>query len=258
MKYLIALLLLASCTNNETPEHPTPVASPAATEAPVAYTPGAGPKVGDKFLIHTGDVSEITMKVDAYFIDLDSDIKGHEKLPWVGAYMSVGSAEKWREDYDALSCCKLSKMKGWSGEYWLDIRKPEVLEVMKKRIDKMHTLGMKGFYTDNSDVMNHEDVIKKEDNMKYLKAISDYAHAKGMLIFMNNGLEMIKDTVGTFDGYINEQSIEYKETDMYLPVAGKYPIFHIEYSSKYCKPVSGHTVMLASGLGQEKFEKWCD
>jgi endo-alpha-1,4-polygalactosaminidase (GH114 family) len=261
---LVAIgLLLFSCSHQgakvELPI-PFPAAKPTAHVPSVGQTqPSRAPKIGEHFVVETDAVSNITSDPTVIFIDLESDLAGLDKLKasgrWVGAYNDVGTAEDWRLDYNELKGMTLSKLDGH--EKWLNVNDPKVLVVMKKRVDRVKALGLAGFYEDDADVMNFEKSISKSQNEAYLKAINDYAHSLGLIVFQNNGLEMIPDMIGLVDGYLNEECQSYGECDKYAQVVGKYPIYEIEYSSKYCKPVAGHTVMLASGLGSKSFKQWC-
>lgn len=263
MKLIVLLMLvLVACekSNDTTNPKPTPVveSTPVADPTPVD---SSFLKVGSKFLIHTNDdCDDVKDDYSIIFFDPGVDKKCTEKFKAkgiiVGGYMSAGSAEKWRDDYDALSCCKLSKMKGWN-EYWLDVKRPEVLEVMKKRIDYLHANGFQALYLDNFGVYEQESRVSIDDCKKYGEELAKYAHSKGMLIGPNNGLELISKMVGTWDFYVGEECIQYNECYKFNPIAGKYPIFHLEYKEKYCKPISGHSVALVNGLSQGEFIKWC-
>ncbi|CAM9635519.1 unnamed protein product, partial [Laminaria digitata] len=47
----------------------------------------------------------------------------HSKGKWVSCYMSVGTAENWRDDVGAFPEGAIGKsLKDWKGEKWLDVR----------------------------------------------------------------------------------------------------------------------------------------
>lgn len=61
--------------------------------------------------------------------------KLHRQGKKVICYMNAGSSETWRPDYASIKATdKGDVMKEWRTEQWLDIRSPDVFEVMRKRI----------------------------------------------------------------------------------------------------------------------------
>jgi hypothetical protein len=59
--------------------------------------------------------------------------------------------------------------------------------------------------------------------LAYNKWTASYAHSKGMLVGLKNGLDMVDDLVDDYDFAINEECIEYQECDSLKPfvAAGK-------------------------------------
>jgi hypothetical protein len=76
--------------------------------------------------------------------------KLHNRGKKVICYMNAGSSETWRSDYDSIKAAdKGDVMKEWRREQWLDIRSPDVFEVMKKRIQMASTKGCDAIDPDN-------------------------------------------------------------------------------------------------------------
>ena len=65
-------------------------------------------------------------------------------------YFSAGGSESWRPDFSSIQeKDKGLQLPGWARENWLDIRSPDVFEVMKKRIEMAATKGCDGIDPDN-------------------------------------------------------------------------------------------------------------
>jgi hypothetical protein len=73
--------------------------------------------------------------VDLFESSMDLIQELHKKGKKVICYFSAGASESWRPDHLSIpEKDKGEKMKDWDKEQWLDIRSPEVFEVMKQRI----------------------------------------------------------------------------------------------------------------------------
>jgi hypothetical protein len=65
-------------------------------------------------------------------------------------YFSAGTSEDWREDYKLFKPTHQgAKLPLWPGEKWLDIREPEIFEIMKKRIRLAQSKGCDAVDPDN-------------------------------------------------------------------------------------------------------------
>jgi hypothetical protein len=74
----------------------------------------------------------------------------HKRGKKVICYFSAGGSESWRPDYASiLEKDKGEKLMNWNREQWLDIRSPDVFEVMKKRIQMASSKGCDGIDPDN-------------------------------------------------------------------------------------------------------------
>jgi hypothetical protein len=98
---------------------------------------------------------------DADIFDLDlfdtpkSTIqKLHSKGKRVICYFSAGSAENWRTDFSKFQAKdKGDHLSGWQREQWLDIRSPDVFEIMKSRMQLGAEKGCDGVDADNVGVL---------------------------------------------------------------------------------------------------------
>jgi hypothetical protein len=97
----------------------------------------------------------IPENADIFDVDLFDTTKDliqalHKKGKKVICYFSAGGSESWRPDYASIKeKDKGEKLKNWNREQWLDIRSPDVLEVMKKRIQMAASKGCDGIDPDN-------------------------------------------------------------------------------------------------------------
>jgi hypothetical protein len=122
------------------------------------------PKVGSKFQIildrnsNRRGVAVKPLPNDAEVFDLDlfdtpveliQEI--HDQGKKVICYFSAGGSESWRTDYNLIKAKdKGERMKKWPNERWLNIRSPDVWEVMRRRIDLARTKGCDGIDADNT------------------------------------------------------------------------------------------------------------
>lgn len=60
----------------------------------------------------------------------------------VGAYISIGTGEDWRDDFNELQPFLVSQQWGqWPGEYFVNKTTTGIIDVMKERIDKIANWG---------------------------------------------------------------------------------------------------------------------
>jgi hypothetical protein len=117
------------------------------------------PEFGSKWQIVLSSVVDINKivqdDVNVYDVDLaDTPKETIQGLKDMGkkviCYFSAGTSEDWRVDYSSfLPDDKLSCMGDWKGERWLDVSKPHVFEVMKKRIQIASEKGCDAIDPDN-------------------------------------------------------------------------------------------------------------
>ena len=189
---------------------------------------------------------------DVVFIDYNvtatkiEEIKAQNKL--VLCYISVGSAEEYRDDYKEFPESVLGEtLDEWPGERWLDIRDEKVFEIMKARIEVAQQHGCQGIDPDNIDGYANDSGFPLEvgDTMDYLKKIADEVHSRGMLIGMKNadGIAEPAKNDNTTDEYqfineymdfsVTEECFRYTECEKYSIFTDlNKPVFSIEYISE--------------------------
>lgn len=110
--------------------------------------------------------------------------KGNE----VCAYISIGTGEDWRSDWNQLKpYCVSKQWSKWKGEYFIDVTTTGLIDVMKARIDKIANWGCDWVEFDNMDWAFDEESRKKyniraseQDAINYYNELCDYVHSKGM------------------------------------------------------------------------------
>jgi hypothetical protein len=74
----------------------------------------------------------------------------HAQGKKVICYFSAGGSENWRPDDKSFKeVDRGDPMKEWKGERWLNIRSPDVFDVIKKRIQLAGQKGCDGIDPDN-------------------------------------------------------------------------------------------------------------
>ncbi|KAI9003624.1 family 114 glycoside hydrolase, partial [Gaertneriomyces semiglobifer] len=129
-------------------------------------------------------------------------------------YFSAGSYENWRPDRDDFKSDMYGKaMEGWEGEYWLDIRKQTVKDVMIKRLDMAQQKGCDGVEPDNVDgYINDTGLpLTATEQLSYNRFLAQEAHTRGLSIGLKNDLDQLAELVADFDWLLNEECVEFNE-----------------------------------------------
>jgi hypothetical protein len=134
----------------------------------------------------------------------------------VGCYISAGTGENWRDDFDELKPFLVEKQWGdWEGEYFIDRVDTGVIDVMKRRLDKMAQWGCDWVEFDNMDWATDDEyrdnygfAVTWEESEHYNRELCDYTHALGMKCMAKNtrdvGGEMYDGV--TFESYHSERN----------------------------------------------------
>jgi hypothetical protein len=125
----------------------------------------------------------------------------------VAGYISAGTGEDWRSDFDDLkSYLSTKEWPEWEGEYFVSETTTGIVEVMKRRIEKMAAWGLDWVEFDNMDWLNEESRVTYELNatvqeaQNYINTLCNETHAKGMKCMAKNTVEGFE----TFDGVLYE------------------------------------------------------
>lgn len=126
----------------------------------------------------------------------------------VGGYISIGTGEDYRADFNQLQPFLVTKEWGqWAGEYFVNETTTGIIPIMKARIDSLEKWGCDWVEFDNMD-WAFDDDYRKEFGFKttiaqdkaYFQELCDYVHQKGMKCMAKN---MTEGAEG-FDGVLYE------------------------------------------------------
>jgi hypothetical protein len=180
--------------------------------------------------------------VDFYDVDLfDTNAQTIASLQAQGTavvcYFSAGSYEEWRDDAgDFPSGALGASLDDWPGERWLDIRSPQVWELMAARLDVAMERGCDAVEPDNIDAYINDSgfPLSAADQLTYNRYLATQTHLRGMAIGLKNDQDQVESLVDVFDFALNEQCHEFDECALLLPflAAGK-AVFIAEYDDFY-------------------------
>jgi len=164
---------------------------------------------------------------DVYDIDLfDTPKATIQRLKQAGrivvCYFSAGSYENWRPDAASFPTVVIGKpLDGWAGEWWLDVRQPLVLKIMKNRLNLAAQKGCDGVDPDN--VNGHQNDtgfdLTAQHLITYNRQLVAAAHQRGLLIGLKNTLDLVTTLESGYDFALNESCYTYHECHLLRPFA---------------------------------------
>ncbi len=130
--------------------------------------------------------------------------KGNE----VGAYISIGTGEDWRADFNNLQPYLVAEQWGeWEGEYFVNSVTTGIVDLMKIRIDSIAKWGCDWVEFDNMDWIFDDDLretygfqVTQSEGIAFYNELCDYAHEKGIKCMAKNTVE----SATNFDGALYE------------------------------------------------------
>lgn len=142
--------------------------------------------------------------------DLSAEIiKLKENNNQIGGYISAGTAEDWREDFNDLEPFISTKVwDDWAGEYYIKETDTGVLDIMQKRIDKMAKWGVEWVEYDNMDWVYEENrkeydlTVTIKESREYINSLCAYTQSKGMKCMAKNTVKGFEH----FEGVLYESS----------------------------------------------------
>jgi endo-alpha-1,4-polygalactosaminidase (GH114 family) len=239
--FWLTLPLLTGCAPSG-PERGAP--SPELNRVPETTSPSPPPDwwhptPGLTWQWQLGRALNLELQVDVWDIDLGVHKSVVDKLHSLDAkvicYISVGSHENWRSDADQFPKEVIGKKyEGWSGEWWLDIRRIDLLApIMLARLDECAAKGFDAVEPDNMETYTNDTgfPLTYEDQLRYALWLAEEAHARGLAIGQKNAPDQVKDLVDVYDFAITEDAFYYGWAEDMLPYiqAGK-PVFAAEYT----------------------------
>jgi hypothetical protein len=164
---------------------------------------------------------------DAFLDDL------HAEGRVIVCYFSAGSYEDWRPDAGEFPGEALGEpLEGWAGEWWLDIRDPEVRRILEARLDLAAERGCDGVDPDNVNGFENPTgfALTATEQLEFNRFLADEAHARGLAIGLKNDLSQIPELLEWFDWELNEECVAWDECALLAPfTASGRAAFHVEY-----------------------------
>ncbi len=228
------LLFLTTCARPLATPTPAPMPTPSPTPATWWHPePGLSWQwqlTGKLDMDLQTDVIDIDLHVGKSVVDYF-----HQRGTRVICYISVGSYENWRPDKERFPEEVIGKKyEGWAGEWWLDIRRIDLLApIMRARLDLCAARGFDAVEPDNIAVYEEDTgfPISYEDNIRYARWLAEEAHQRGLAIGLKNGPDMVDDLVDTFDFAITEEAFYYHFARDFLPfIRAHKAVFDAEYT----------------------------
>jgi len=248
------------------------------------------PTVGEKWqIILSGepDMSQGLTPSDATVWDLDlfntdastiSALKAQGK--GVICYFSAGTYEPDRPDLGSLDASnKGAELPDWPGEYWLNIRSDNVVQIMTARVELASQKGCDAIDPDNMDGYSNQNgggfSLTQDDTIAFTQKLSAAAQSYGMQMGLKNAQEVIPSVLDYVQFAVNEECVAGGGCNSYdsMLAAGK-PVFHIEYpnggggdaptkktsskdaTSSYC--VDGGFSTVLKNLSLDGYVEYCD
>ncbi|MBW2961615.1 endo alpha-1,4 polygalactosaminidase [Mesonia aestuariivivens] len=129
----------------------------------------------------------------------------------IGAYISIGTGENYREDFSALQPYLVNTSWGeWPDEYFVNSTTSGIVDIMKLRIDKIANWGCDWVEFDNMDWFYDDDLRATygfEVTEAYYQELCNYVHQKGMKCMAKNTVENANNFDGVlYESYKNEKN----------------------------------------------------
>jgi hypothetical protein len=182
--------------------------------------------------------------VNVYAVDADASVESVQNAQRQGAkvmcYISAGSAENWRNDYQQFPDALIGRpYDGWPGEWWLDIRRLDLLApIMRARIQACRRKGFDVLDPDNINGYENETgfPLTRADAVRYIRWLAAEAHRNGMAISLKNGEDLIDQVADVVDMMQSESCYFYGNCDKVKVITelGK-PVFAVEYLEQISK-----------------------
>lgn len=172
--------------------------------------------------VEADNINDIIRHAKNAYVLLDPFLSGiAEKIPTiqqnnneVGCYISIGTGEDWRDDFDDLKPYLVSKQWGeWDGEYFVKRTNTGILSLMKKRIAKLKDFGCDWVEFDNMDWFTDADYVRdygievsESEGITYYKRLCTYTRKKDMMCMAKNtvvGASKFKGVL--YESYHNEK-----------------------------------------------------
>lgn len=131
------------------------------------------------------------------------------------AYISAGTWENYRSDKGDFPQSVIGKRYDeWPDEYWLDVRRVDVLlPIMRERMKVCKRKGFDGVQFDNLDGFQQSTgfPLTRKDYLKYAARLSNIAHKLGLSCAWENAVELRTGLFPYMDWFLMEECSVYGE-----------------------------------------------
>lgn len=226
------------------PTSTSPTPAPTTTGTPPSTPPSTNtrwlPKPGTTWQWQLSGTGALDTSLDVMAYDLDLFETSQATIDQLHAagrkvicYFDT-AYEPGRPDSALLAPYRGNAMKGWPGQYWLDIRPQAVVDVMKARIAMAQQHKCDAVEADDVDSASNNPGtgVTQADQRTFIKLLAAEAHARGMSFALKNDLEDVPALINDVDFAINEECFQYNECDALTPfITADKAVLHVEYTS---------------------------
>jgi len=196
------------------------------------------PRPGTSWQWQLSGALDVTVDAGAYDIDLFDNAPAQ-----IAALQGMGrkvvcyfdtAYEPGRPDSSQLDPYKGNPVSGWPGQYWLDIRQPAVVNVMKARVALAQQKGCDAVEADDVDSRTNNPgfPITAADQQGFIRSLAAEAHSRRISFALKNDLDEIPQLLADVDFALNEECFQYNECSSLQPfIAANKAVFHVEYTS---------------------------
>ena len=196
------------------------------------------PRPGTSWQWQLSGALDVTVDAGAYDIDLFDNAPAQ-----IAALQGMGrkvvcyfdtAYEPGRPDSSQLDPYKGNPVSGWPGQYWLDIRQPAVVNVMKARVALAQQKGCDAVEADDVDSRTNNPgfPITAADQQGFIRTLAAEAHSRRLSFALKNDLDEIPQLLADVDFALNEECFQYNECSSLQPfIAANKAVFQVEYTS---------------------------
>lgn len=177
--------------------------------------------------------------VTVYAVDYTASQESIDAAKATGAkvmcYISAGSAENWREDFNSFPEHVVGNAyENWPGEWWLDTRDIDALApIMRARMLACRDKGFDAIDADNVNGFENSTgfYISRQESIDYIRWLADEAHSLGMAFSLKNSENLVEELRYTVDMIQSESCFVYDNcSNASLMSAVNKPVFAVEYA----------------------------
>lgn len=177
-----------------------------------------------------------TLVIDADCFSKEEIKKLHKTNKKIYSYLSIGSLENFRRDYEEYKDLALGDYENWEEETWVSVSDPKWQERLVKEVKEFYKKGVDGLFLDNADVYYH---YKTKDVYQGLLTIVKSLSGLKKPLIMNGGDVFIKEAIkkNELKNYVygvNQEGV-FTATDFERKIYSKNSSTTIKYYKKYLK-----------------------